>query len=710
MRGIFMQGSLLQEGKNCWKITEVECLAVLIDAAAFYEAFAKTAEHAQESILILAWDIDWRTRLIEESEETFAEFLLKLVKRNPRLHINILEWDFAMIYARERGILPMFGVGVPSHRRIHYHKDEVHPVAGSHHQKIIVIDDHISFCGGLDITRQRWDTPEHKPADPRRIDPSGIKYEPFHDVQLMLQGQASKELGKLARQRWQTATSKNLKPSKHFESAWPDNIESHIQRTLIGISRTEPPYGNNEGVYEIKNLFADIIANAKKWLYIESQYLTSSSIQQELAKRLHDPHCPEILIVVPLQCSGWLEKSTMGVIRARLLSDLTKADRFHKLRVCYPVVVDAAVMVHSKVMIADNDLLSIGSANLSNRSMGLDTECNIAIDAAGRSDVQKSIARIRNELLAEHLGMKVEEVESFLENNNSLIQLVESRQKTNRHLEIYEPDELQLVPSALGDADLVDPEQPIDLERWVVDFVPETEDRIRTGQEIISAGLFFAAIVIFAACWYWTPMRMYLDPAVLAERTSHIKQIPLLILSVVAIYTAASLILFPITVLLLITIFLFDSIYGIVYGIIGATGAATVIYWIGHLLGRNRVRRIAGKKLNRITKLISKRGLLTIVVVRLLPIAPFSIVNVVAGASRILFFDFIIGTVIGLLPGLLGMSLFEASLKTALVDPSPLNIMILIAVIGTLFVVAILIKNRLESHKGSSETQQYVHG
>jgi phospholipase D1/2 len=267
----------------------------------------------------------------------------------------------------------------------------------------------------------------------------------------------------------------------------------------------------------------------------------------------------------------------------------------------------------------------------------------------------------------------------------------------------------EVVPSALGDADLVDPEQPIDLERWVVDFVPETEDRVQTAQEIISTGLLFAAIVIFAACWYWTPMRQFLDPAVLAERTSHIKQISLLILAVIAIYTAGSLILFPITVLLLITIFLFDSIYGIAYGLIGATGAAAFTYWIGHLLGRNRVRKIAGKKLNRITKLISKRGLLTIVVVRLLPIAPFSIVNIVAGASRIRFYDFIIGTIIGLLPGLLGMCLFEASLKTALIDPSPLNIMILIAVIGSILVVAVLIKNKLEQHKGSTEAQQYVH-
>jgi phospholipase D1/2 len=704
-----MESSLLQEGKNCWKITQVERLTVLVDAAAFYAAFAKVAVHAQESILILAWDIDWRTRLVEESEETFAQFLLKLVKRNPRLHINILEWDFAMIYARERGILPMFGVGTPSHRRIHYHKDEVHPVAGSHHQKVIVVDDHISFCGGLDITRQRWDTPEHKPEDPRRIDPSGIKYEPFHDVHLILQGEASAELGKLARRRWQTATRRKLRPPTRFESAWPDDVEPHFQNTRIGISRTQPPYGDNEGVYEVKNLFADIIAAAKRHLYIESQYLTSFSIQQELAKRLRDPDCPEIVIAVPLQCSGWLEKSTMGVIRARLLKDLTGTDQFHKLRVCYPIVDHTAVMVHSKVMIADNNLLSIGSANLSNRSMGLDTECNITIEGSDSVDVQNAIAKVRNQLLAEHLGMKPEQIESFLANNSSLIRLIESRTETRRHLEVYEPDELQLVPSALGDADLVDPEQPIDLERWVVDFVPETEDRIQTGQEIISTGLFFAAIVIFAACWYWTPMRRYLDPLALAERTSQIKQIPLLIMTVIATYTAGSLILFPITALLLVTIFLFNSIYGIAYGIIGATGAAAITYWIGHLLGRNRVRKIAGKKLNRITKLISKRGLLTIVVVRLLPIAPFSIVNIVAGASRIRFYDFIIGTLIGLLPGLLGMSLFEASLKEALINPSALNIMILIAVIGTLLVVAVLIKNKLEQHKGPAEAHQYVH-
>jgi phospholipase D1/2 len=108
-----------------------------------------------------------------------GKFLNAKAERSPELQIYILCWDFAMIYAFERQFLPLFQLDWNVHRRIHLHMDNEHPIGAAHHQKIVVIDDRLAFCGGIDLTKRRWDTPEHKPHDPRRKDPDGKPYEPF---------------------------------------------------------------------------------------------------------------------------------------------------------------------------------------------------------------------------------------------------------------------------------------------------------------------------------------------------------------------------------------------------------------------------------------------------------------------------------------------------------------------------------------------------
>ncbi|HSE39768.1 MAG TPA: VTT domain-containing protein [Acidobacteriota bacterium] len=696
-----MKTSILKEGQNCWKIAATNRFAVLVDAASFYRAFVKVAEQAKESILILAWDIDWRTRLTEDSTETFAEFLLRLVKKSKRLHIHILEWDFAMIYAVERGILPMFGVGMPRHRRIHYRRDDKHPLAGSHHQKIVVIDDQIAFCGGLDITRQRWDTPEHRPHDVRRIDPDGIVYAPFHDVQVMCDCEAARCLADIARARWKKATSKDLRTPSMFQHLWPSEVQPDFTNCRVGISRTEPPYNGDTGIHEIENLFVDMVKTAKRWLYIEAQYLTSAGFEKALEESLSQSEGPEILIVVPRDCSGWLEENTMGGLRCRMLQQLNEVDHHKRLRVCYPVNEQTPVLVHSKIIVADDCAVTIGSANLSNRSMGLDTECNLTIQSDGSSRIENAIGRIRNRLLGEHLGMSAEDVQTALKATGSINELIDFRKGSPRYLKIVETKEFEASSSLLTDRDIVDPERPIDLEGWVNDFVFEEEEKRHISNDVLWTGIFLALIILLTASWYWTPLRNLVDPKFLAERAAAAKDFPHSVLVVTASYLLGSLILFPITILMLATIFLYGPVWGFGYSLFGSVLAAAFTYVIGRKLARNRVRQLAGNKLNRISKLIAKKGLLTIVIARMLPIAPFSIVNVVAGASHIRFLDFILGTAIGMLPGLIGMTLFGNSLKSAVRDPDPISILILIFVIGSLLFLAAMIKKRLGARENS---------
>jgi phosphatidylserine/phosphatidylglycerophosphate/cardiolipin synthase-like enzyme len=135
-------------------------------------------------------------------------------------------------------------------------------------------------------------------------------------------------------------------------------------------------------VREVEALYLDTIASAQRFIYIENQYLSSFSVGKAFAASLEKKDGPEIVIVLPVS-SGWLEETTMGVFRARLLAHLRKADAHGRLRIYYPDVAELdgkGLNVHSKVMIADGTFVRVGSSNLSNRSMGVDTECDIALN------------------------------------------------------------------------------------------------------------------------------------------------------------------------------------------------------------------------------------------------------------------------------------------------------------------------------------------
>jgi len=185
--------SILKPGYNCWRVEHARRVSFLVDAAAYYKAFRAAAAQARHSILMLGWDIDSRVQLVRDEDpgplpNTLCDFLNALVSRPGGPHAYVLTWDFAMLYALDREWLPLYKMDWRTHRRLQFRMDDKHPPGGSHHQKVVVVDDSVAFVGGLDLTRARWDTPEHRPGDPRRIEIAGKPpYRPFHDVQLIVE-------------------------------------------------------------------------------------------------------------------------------------------------------------------------------------------------------------------------------------------------------------------------------------------------------------------------------------------------------------------------------------------------------------------------------------------------------------------------------------------------------------------------------------------
>lgn len=693
---------LLQPGRNCWRIEHAHRFAMLVDADAYFRAVRGAICNAQHSIFILSWDIDSRTRLVPAGAndgypEPLGDFLHAVVASRPGLRAYVLNWDFAMLYALEREWLPVYKLDWRTHRRLAFRMDAKHPIGGSHHQKVVVIDDQVAFVGGLDLTRCRWDTPAHASHEPLRRDGDGRPHGPFHDVQAMVDGDAARALGELARMRWQRATGQaaiTLCNTAH--DPWPSEAEPDLANIDIAISRTEPAFNGHDGVHEVRQLHLDAIAAARRHLFFENQYFTSGMIANALARRLREPDGPEVCIISPRTQSGWLEQATMGVLRARVHKRLKDADRHDRYRMYCPHIPglnDQCLNVHSKVFAVDNELFSVGSANLSSRSMALDTECNITFEARGQDAprIRSAIARLRSRLLAEHLDAAVETVNAEVEARNSLHRAIDALRKPERTLSPMEPTATPELDALIPEQALFDPEKPIEPDQLVVQFVPQ-EERKPLPRRLVGFGMLAIALSLLAIAWRWTPLREWINLGSLIAFARDLEAMPFTPIAVVASYVVAGMIMVPVMLLIAVTGIVFGPMYGALYAIAGTLLSASAAYGVGHWLGREAVQKMLGKRINKLSQRIARRGVLAVVVVRMLPVAPFTVVNIVAGASHIRFRDYLIGTFFGMLPGIALTVTFVHHLAEAVRNPSMGTVAVLAALVAFIISMAKLVQ------------------
>jgi phospholipase D1/2 len=666
-----MSARVHEAGRNAWCIADATRAAVLIDGAAYFSAFAAAAARAQRSLLVLGWDVDSRIALHHEEPDlpqTLGAFLDALVHRRPKLTVHILSWDYPILFAAERELLTRVRLGWATPERVHFHLDDNHPLGGAHHQKIVVVDDRVAFLGGLDLTARRWDTPAHRPEHPDRRDPEGAPYDPFHDVQIAVEGAAAARLGDLVRERWRRATGERLAPSGPVPGdPWPPGLVPDVRDVPVAISRTDPAFDGRAPVAEIEASYVDSIAAARRWLYVENQYLTSRTVEDALTRRLAEPEGPEIVLVVPLHCSGWLEEQTMGVLRAGLVRRLRRADRHERLRVYHPdrsdLGDDACINLHAKVLVADDQILRVGSSNLSNRSMGLDSECDLVLEAAARPDTARAIARVRDRLVAEHVGGTAAEVAAILAASGSLIQTIDRLGSPERRLALLPDDapaeRFELAPAASALADL---ERPVVDGAFAARMLP-VQDREPASRSLLRLGAVVAFLLGLAAMWAWTPLGEWLTVARLAAAAERVRTMPGAPLVVIVAYIVGSAVMLPLTILIVATILVFGPWTGIAYALAGSLCAAAIVYGAGRTLWRDLVDRLAGRHLDRLVRRLSRRGVLAIAIVRLLPVAPFTVVNLVAGALRLRFAPFMVGSLLGLVPGVVLIALLGIAIR-----------------------------------------------
>jgi len=471
--------TILQPGRTCWRSEQANRFSLIIDAADYFAAAKAAIQRAQHSIYMIGWDFDLRIRLDPanpqaDQPDELGEFLKDTVRRKPGLQAYILKWDVALLYTLSREVLPILAIDFASRRRVHFRLDAQHPPGAAHHQKILAIDDSLAFCGGIDMTGCRWDTRDHTPNDEHRVLPDGSPYCPFHDVATAVDGKAAKALGELARERWFRATGARLPPPPHCElDPWPERLPVTLRDIPVSIARTEPRYDGRPQVQEIERLYLTAILAARRTIYMESQYLASHTIRDAIIKRLREPEGPEVIIINPCEADGWLEQSTMDTARALMVSQIRREDRHGRFRIFYPVnAAGDSIYVHAKVLAIDDRLLRIGSSNLNNRSMGFDTECDLAIESVpGEPEadrIAEAVLNFRNDLIAEHLGVSPQTIVDGLEEHGSLVATFEAlRRPEGRTLIPLEVEELNEIQQQVVESRMFDPERPKQVERLI---------------------------------------------------------------------------------------------------------------------------------------------------------------------------------------------------------------------------------------------------
>ncbi len=424
--------SIFQPGENCWRVARADKMALIVDAADYFRVLRKVFVAAKRELLLIGWDFDFEIEMLpgESDSEGLAPdglpnqlgpFVEAIVERAPDLHVYLLKWNGAVLAAPGR-LIPSLALSVFGSDRIHFALDGHHPFGACHHQKIVVADDTLAFCGGIDATEDRWDTSEHLPDDPRRVRKDGSPSTPWHDATSAWSGPVASALADLSRRRWHRANGETLvRPQNTTMSDWPEGLDVDATDTEVAIARTEPPFDDEPLINEIEQLYLDGIRAAKDIIYIESQYFAAETVCAAIEERLREQDGPEIVVINPESAESQLEDDAMHVLRERMIERLKSADHQDRFRIYYPVTTAGEpIYVHAKIMIVDDCLLRLGSSNLNDRSMGFDTECDVAI-----AGPEALITGFRARLLSEHLGVSPETFADALKEEGSLIAAIE---------------------------------------------------------------------------------------------------------------------------------------------------------------------------------------------------------------------------------------------------------------------------------------------
>lgn len=437
------------------------------EAGNYYQRISEHLEDAEDYVIFTGWQIDSRLLLPRPSRpargemgphpagyETLKEKILRLSEAKPQLEFFILMWDHAYFYVLEREFF-QGRVWDEIHPRVHFIFDNRHPFGGAHHEKIAIIDGKVALCGGIDLCDDRWDSPNHHFLDPRRsLDRTKEKYGPYHDIAVQVTGPICAEIQEHIGDRWETLSSVPFpEPRRDLAPRAHSGHSVYISRTMAA------PDAGEKGVPFIREtefLFRELIRSAERRLILEGQYYWSTQINDLLIAKMKEMRGKNFEINLILSDLKTVKSLTrhMAVHEMRMLKSLETTARLTgtKLVMGAPQVPPPAgatreevealaddhdeafplrprpVYIHSKVIVVDDHYLCIGSANLAERALRIDTELNLTL--VGRDEGERAmIRRFGDEVLSHWNVENRPDREMYLRRFNPARELEEFKEK-----------------------------------------------------------------------------------------------------------------------------------------------------------------------------------------------------------------------------------------------------------------------------------------
>ena len=667
------QSTLFKPRENCWRIKNASHAAPVIDCLNYYRAVHEAICNARHTLFITGWDIDSRIELLRGKEaensqcpNTLYELLKWKSEANPDLKIYLNRWDYSVFLAAERETFSSMKWRFSGIKNLEFIFDDQLPLGASHHQKIIVVDDEIAFCGGMDIAIARWDSRHHHISENQRKDPHGTlllgiekEYKPYHDAQMIVAGDAAKSLGELSRKRWFYASGKRPKAIKKDDvtglpDAWPKSVVPIFENVQIGISLTVPRFRQQKQNRGVERLYIDMIEKAERFIYMENQFFTHVEIAQAINKRLHER--PELRVLM-LSCKdpqGFMERKTMYYGRVRFKDALIAGGVADRTALAYPITEEKSkreqVRIHSKIMIVDDRYLRIGSSNLNYRSMTLDTECDLVIEGTNKKICQQ-IASVRDDLIREHTGKSMSEIQSIILDGKSVKDFLKDTSGSRQHLretkdEAYRHEKLAKFFIRFGD-----PSKPL-LPSYLTSHRKVIKKNVSSSSPI-PVKLIAAVVVILLLllAWKFTPLQDYINAKNIVSLLDGIRNTIWALPIGIFAYALGTLVFLPHIVMTTAVVMAFSPLEALLIAMTGSLLSCTVSYGLGLMLGTESLNAVFGKYSEKIRHFADRGGVLGLTMLRLLPTAPFTAENLILGMIKVPYSTLLMSTFLGMLPG-----------------------------------------------------------
>lgn len=217
----------------------------------------------------------------------------------------------------------------------------------------------------------------------------------------------------------------------------------------------------------------------------------------------------------------------------------------------------------------------------------------------------------------------------------------------------------------------------------------------RARRRLLAWAVALAALLALAAAWSWTPLRELVRPEALADGLKRMRDEPWAPVLVLAGFLVGGLLVLPVTLMTVLTVTTFGPLWGFLYALLGSAASGLLSFGIGRALGRRSVEQLAGSRVYRFSRHLGRHGIAAIALLRMIPIAHFTVVSLSAGASHVRARDFVVGTLLGMAPGLAAIALFVDRLEAAARQPDAIRGLAVFTVGATIVAVLLVLRARI---------------